>query len=81
MLRKAVCGVLFGLLAFPAMLPQPAAAESAADFYRGKTVTLIVGYSVGGGYDTYARILAHHMAKHIPGTPTIVVQNMPGAGA
>ena len=51
-----------------------------ADFYRGKTVTLIVGYSAGGGYDTYARILARHIGKHIPGQPAVVVQNMPGAG-
>jgi tripartite-type tricarboxylate transporter receptor subunit TctC len=56
-------------------------AQPAADFYRGKTLTLIVGYSVGGGYDTYARVLARYMAKHIPGNPTIVVQNMPGAGS
>jgi tripartite-type tricarboxylate transporter receptor subunit TctC len=56
-------------------------AQSAADFYRGKTVSLTVGYSTGGGYDTYARILARHMVKHIPGNPAIVVQNMPGAGS
>jgi tripartite-type tricarboxylate transporter receptor subunit TctC len=56
-------------------------AQPAADFYRGKTLTLIVGYSVGGGYDTYARVLARHMTKHIPGNPAIIVQNMPGAGS
>jgi tripartite-type tricarboxylate transporter receptor subunit TctC len=62
--------------------PQPAWAQDAvADFYRGRTVTLIVGYSAGGGYDTYSRILARHLGKHIPGNPTIVVQNMPGAGS
>ncbi len=65
-----------------AALPATAAAQnSIADFYRGRTVTLIVGYSVGGGYDTYARILARHMGRHIPGNPAIVVQNMPGAGS
>ena len=70
--------VLFAILA----APQPARAQSVvADFYRGKTVNLIVGYSAGGGYDTYARILARHMGKHIPGSPTIVVQNAPGAGS
>jgi tripartite-type tricarboxylate transporter receptor subunit TctC len=58
-----------------------AAADPVADFYRGKTITLTVGYSAGGGYDTYARILAHHMGRHIPGQPTIVVQNAPGAGS
>ncbi len=62
-------------------LPQGAQAQGAADFFRGKTVTLIVGYSAGGGYDTYARILARHIGKHIPGQPSVVVQNMPGAGS
>jgi tripartite-type tricarboxylate transporter receptor subunit TctC len=51
------------------------------DFYRGKTVTLVVGYSAGGGYDQYARVLARHFSRHIPGNPTIVVQNMPGAAS
>jgi len=61
---------------------QPARAQNAvADFYRGKTVTLTVGYSSGGGYDTYARIVARHLGKHIPGNPQIVVQNAPGAGS
>ena len=46
-----------------------------------RTVNLIVGYSAGGGYDTYARMLARHLGKHIPGNPSIVVQNMPGAGS
>jgi tripartite-type tricarboxylate transporter receptor subunit TctC len=78
MRRKAVCGVLISLLA---LLPHLAAAQNVTDFYRGKTMSLTVGYSVGGGYDTYARILARHMPKHIPGNPTIVVQNMPGAGS
>jgi tripartite-type tricarboxylate transporter receptor subunit TctC len=51
------------------------------DFYRGKTVTMVVGYSAGGGYDQYARLLARHFGRHIPGNPTIVVQNMPGAAS
>ena len=59
----------------------PAQAQPVAEFYRGKTITLTVGYSAGGGYDTYARILARHMGKHIPGNPNIVVQNAPGAGS
>ena len=50
-------------------------------FYKGRTVQLYIGYSAGGGYDIYARVLARHMAKHIPGNPTIVPQNMPGAGS
>jgi tripartite-type tricarboxylate transporter receptor subunit TctC len=51
-----------------------------ADFYRGKTFEVIVGFSVGGGYDTYARALATVLAKHIPGNPVVVVKNYPGAG-
>ena len=72
---------VFGLLVLVLGLPQSSRAQPVADFYRGKTITLTVGYSAGGGYDTYARILAHHMGKHIPGNPTIVVQNAPGAGS
>ncbi len=69
-------------LAIVLLLTQsPLAAQGVADFYRGKTVTLTVGYSAGGGYDTYARILARHMGRHIPGNPAIVVQNAPGAGS
>lgn len=52
-----------------------------ADFYRGKTVTIGVGYDPGGGYDTYARTLAAHIGKHIPGNPTVIVENFPGAGS
>lgn len=56
-------------------------AAALAEFYRGKTVTVIVGYDPGGGYDTYARTLAAHIGKHIPGSPTVIVENMPGAGS
>jgi len=59
----------------------PAAADPIADFYSGKSVQLAIGYAPGGGYDLYARALARHMGRHIPGNPTIVVQNMPGAGS
>jgi tripartite-type tricarboxylate transporter receptor subunit TctC len=55
-------------------------AQSAADFYRGKTVSLVVSTSTGGGYDTLARAVARFIGRHIPGNPTIVVRNMPGAG-
>ena len=50
-------------------------------FYNGKTVTLVVGYSAGGGYDIYARMLARHYGRHIPGNPNVIVQNMPGAAS
>ncbi len=53
----------------------------ADDFYKGKTFTVVVGFTPGGGYDTYARNLARHIGKHIPGDPTVIVQNMPSAGS
>jgi tripartite-type tricarboxylate transporter receptor subunit TctC len=58
-----------------------AAADAVESFYAGKTVQLLIGYSAGGGYDIYARVLARHLSRHIPGKPTIVPQNMPGAGS
>src|SRR5437763_14349027 len=62
-----------------ALLPitQPAAAQ---DFYAGKSLTFIVGSGVGGGYDLQARLASRHLGKHIPGHPTIIVQNLPAAG-
>jgi tripartite-type tricarboxylate transporter receptor subunit TctC len=57
------------------------AASPPAQFYRGKTVTLYVGYSPGGAYDIYARLLARHLVKHMPGSPRLVVSNMEGAGS
>ena len=53
----------------------------AQDFYKGKTISIIAGFSPGGGYDVNARVLARHMGRHIPGNPNIIVQNMPGAGS
>src|SRR5918996_569657 len=52
----------------------------AQDFYKGKTVRIIVGGSAGGGFDTYSRVMARHMGKHIPGNPALLVENMTGAG-
>ncbi len=72
---------LFGLLAFTLLLPSVAAAASADDFYKGKSIRIVVGFSAGGGFDTYARAIARHMSKHIPGQPAIVVENMTGAGS
>ncbi|MBX9776056.1 MAG: hypothetical protein K2Y71_16875 [Xanthobacteraceae bacterium] len=59
----------------------PAHAQSVEEFYRGKSITLAIGFTPGGGYDLYARHLARYMGKHIPGNPTIVPQNMAGAGS
>ena len=55
-------------------------ADGVADFYKGKTIVLSVGYTAGGGYDALARIVARHMSQYIPGNPHIVVANEPGAG-
>src|SRR3990172_9133266 len=54
--------------------------HGAAPYYEGKTIRFFVGSAQGGGYDTYTRVLARHFGKHIPGNPTIIVDNMPGAG-
>jgi tripartite-type tricarboxylate transporter receptor subunit TctC len=59
---------------------RPATADEVEDFYRGHTLRVVISYSVGGGYDLYARVLAHHLGKYIPGHPTVVPENMPGAG-
>ena len=64
-----------------AALFSPAHAQSVSDFYKGKNVDLYIGYSVGGGYDLYARLLARHLGKHIPGNPTVLPRNMEGAGS
>jgi tripartite-type tricarboxylate transporter receptor subunit TctC len=72
---------LFGLLAFTLLLPSVAAAASADDFYKGKSIRIVVGFSAGGGFDTYARAIARHMSRHIPGQPPIIVENMTGAGS
>jgi tripartite-type tricarboxylate transporter receptor subunit TctC len=58
----------------------PARADPVADFYKGAVVSMVVSTSAGGGYDTLARAIARHLGKHIPGDPTVVVRNMPGAG-
>src|SRR5919108_1021006 len=69
--------VLFNLLLLAAV--QRVLAQ--ANFYEGKTIRFIVGFSAGGGYDTYTRLIARHMGKHIPGNPALVVENMAGAGS
>jgi tripartite-type tricarboxylate transporter receptor subunit TctC len=64
-----------------ALAPTAATAQSPAEFYKGKNVELYIGYSVGGAYDLYARVLARHLGRHIPGNPTIIPKNMEGAGS
>lgn len=60
---------------------QPADAQSVGDFYKGKTITMLIGTSPGGGYDTYARLLTRHMGRFLPGKPKMIAKNMPGAGS
>jgi tripartite-type tricarboxylate transporter receptor subunit TctC len=63
-------------------LPHSARAAAAdADFYRGKTIRFIVGFAAGGGFDAYSRVISRHMGRHIPGNPSIIVDNMTGAGS
>jgi len=71
-------GILLGLLLY---FLGSAIVHAQSPFFQGKTINLIVGYQPGDGYDIWARLLAAHLGKHIPGTPGMVVQNMPGAGS
>ena len=64
-----------------ALLSPSAHAQSVAEFYKGKTVSMYIGFSAGGTYDLYGRVVARHMGKHIPGNPTVVPKNMEGAGS
>ncbi|MPZ57170.1 MAG: hypothetical protein GEU91_11880 [Rhizobiales bacterium] len=77
--KRSTCVALpFALAAM--VVAGAAAADPVADFYRGKTVSMVIGVSVGGDYDRRARLIARHMGRHIPGNPTIVATNMPGGG-
>jgi tripartite-type tricarboxylate transporter receptor subunit TctC len=74
-----------GVVALAAVLAvswnPPVRADAVSDFYKGKTVSLIAGFPPGGGYDTYVRVLARHFGRFLPGQPTVVATNMPGAGS
>jgi tripartite-type tricarboxylate transporter receptor subunit TctC len=74
-----------GVVALAAVLAaswaSPVQADAVSDFYRGKTVSLIAGFPPGGGYDTYVRVLARHYGRFLPGQPTVVASNLPGAGS
>src|SRR3982751_7027295 len=74
-------GVSFLVFAALTMCPLTAAADPVADFFAGRQITITVGAGAGGGYDLQARLMARHLGKHIPGNPTLIVQNMPGAGS
>jgi tripartite-type tricarboxylate transporter receptor subunit TctC len=71
-----------GMVAAAIAATAPSAfAAGVEEFYKGRTLQVVIGYSAGGGYDLYARVLARHIARHIPGNPTVTPQNMPGAGS
>jgi tripartite-type tricarboxylate transporter receptor subunit TctC len=74
---------VFALAALLAFAPADTshAEDAVAQFYKGQTVTIIIGSSAGGGYDLYGRIIARYLGKHIPGSPTVTVRNMPGAAS
>jgi tripartite-type tricarboxylate transporter receptor subunit TctC len=79
---RRICALAAMLPAMAAGLPGSViAADPIADFYSGKTVAVLIGFSPGGGYDIYGRTLARYMGRHIPGNPRLVPQNMPGAGS
>jgi tripartite-type tricarboxylate transporter receptor subunit TctC len=78
--RPARAALALALLSAACSSSQPADESGGADFYRGKTVSIIVGSGAGGGFDTTARLVSRHIARHIPGEPTVIVVNMPGGG-
>ncbi len=75
--RSLACAAVFAATALMAL--SPVRAQEGADFYKGKTITIVVGIEQGTGFDLYGRALARHMGKHLPGAPNIIVSNMPGA--
>lgn len=82
--RHSRAGLITGALAcFVALAAAatPLRADPIADFYKKANLTIVIGYNVGGGYDSYGRALARHLGKHVPGEPTIIVQNMGGGGS
>jgi tripartite-type tricarboxylate transporter receptor subunit TctC len=81
MLCRAPLSYAIACLAGIAAAVPASAQDSAGSFFRGKAINFYVGSSAGGGYDTYARLIARHIGRHIPGQPAVVVQNMPGAGS
>jgi tripartite-type tricarboxylate transporter receptor subunit TctC len=73
--------LLYALLCSIAVGTPAVAQHDQGNFYRGRTITVYIGYSPGGGYDTYSRMIAQYIGRHIPGAPAVIVQNMPGGGS
>jgi tripartite-type tricarboxylate transporter receptor subunit TctC len=78
-MRATVRAVLAAAVLAAAAATPPASADETVDFYKGKTVSIVVGHQAGTGFDVYARVLQRHLGKHIPGNPSVIVQNMTGA--
>ena len=77
-MQKTVNRTVAALVAAVLLGASPAGAQ---DSLAGKNVTLVIGFGAGGGYDLWGRLVARHIGKHLPGNPTVVPQNMPGAGS
>jgi tripartite-type tricarboxylate transporter receptor subunit TctC len=78
---RKLTAIALACVALAGTMKGASAADAVADFYKGKTVTIAVGFSAGGGFDLWARLLARHMGRHIPGSPSMVVSNVPGAAS
>ena len=78
--RRSLLALCALLVAVPVACAAPASADPIADFYNGRTITIVVSSSAAGGYDTLARAVARHIGKHVPGRPGTIVRNMVGAG-
>ena len=74
-------GVVLALVATASVFAAPAPGQGVAEFYKGKTVSVVIGYPPGGGFDATARLLIRHMPRHLPGNPVMIAKNMPGAGS
>ena len=74
-------GVVLSLVATASVFAAPAPGQGVAEFYKGKTVSVVIGYPPGGGFDATARLLIRHMPRHLPGNPVMIARNMPGAGS
>jgi tripartite-type tricarboxylate transporter receptor subunit TctC len=81
MRKNMLSGAAFVIAAVTLFPPTQAHAQSVADFYRGKILRMLIGYGPGGGYDIYGRLVAEFLPRYLPGKPTIIPQNMPGAGS
>jgi tripartite-type tricarboxylate transporter receptor subunit TctC len=79
--RAGLVAAAAALVGLSGVVASPALADPVEDFYKGKRIRVVIGYTTGGGYDAYARVLARFIGKHIPGQPGVIAQNMPGAGS